>query len=255
MSSVLVHDDDAVRVVTVNRPDRLNALDDECRRGLLGALETAAADDDVAVVVLTGAGRAFCTGQDVTMSDELADAGATVRETYNPLAATLRRTDKPVIAAINGPAVGAGLGLALSCDLRVMGRNAYLACSFSRVALVPDTGTTVALLRQLGHARAFEVALSGRKIGADEAAATGLVNEVVDGDDVLGRALEIARELAAGPALAFGLTKQLLVAAARVDELELLAMEARAQGTAAASADHRNAVDAFLARGRAARTR
>jgi 2-(1,2-epoxy-1,2-dihydrophenyl)acetyl-CoA isomerase len=248
LSSVLVDDDGAVRIVTLNRPDRLNALDDECRRALLAALEHAAADSDVRVIVLTGAGRAFCTGQDVSAAEELEDAGATVSETYNPLAVAIRGMGKPVIAAINGLAVGAGLGLALSCDLRVIGSGAYLACSFSRVGLVPDTGTTVGLLRQLGHARAFEIAVSGRKIRAEEAVSSHLVNEAVDDADVLDRAVEMARELAAGPALAFALTKELLVAAAREDELEVLELEARAQGVAASSSDHHDAVAAFLSR-------
>lgn len=246
MNSVLVDDDCAVRIVTLNRPDRLNALDDQCRRALLSALTNAAADPNVRVILLTGAGRAFCTGQDVTASEELDDAGTTVRDTYNPLAATIRRLDKPVVAAINGPAVGAGLGLALSCDLRVMGSEAYLACSFSRVGLVPDTGTTVALLRQLGHARAFAVAAFGRKVGAEEAASAYLVNEVVDHADVRDRAVAMARDLASGPSLAFALTKELLVAAAHIDEFDLLELEARAQGVAAASSDHHDAVAAFL---------
>jgi 2-(1,2-epoxy-1,2-dihydrophenyl)acetyl-CoA isomerase len=245
---VLVADDGPVRTITLNRPERLNALDDPCRRALLSALEDAAEDDAVRVIVLTGAGRAFCTGQDVTASEELEDAGATVSKTYNPLARILRAIDKMVIASVHGPAVGAGLGLALACDIRIMGSDAYLACSFSRVGLVPDTGTTVALLRRLGHAHAFAVAVSGRKIGAEEALAVRLVNEVVDPPETLDRALAVAHELAAGPAEAQALTKELLVAADRLDEFELLDLEARAQGIAAASDFHREAVDAFLER-------
>jgi 2-(1,2-epoxy-1,2-dihydrophenyl)acetyl-CoA isomerase len=250
MPSVLTADHDRVRVVTINRADKLNALDEPCRLDLLSALRSAADDDGVRVVLLTGAGRAFCTGQDVNASEELEDAGATVADTYNPLARVLREMGKPVIAAINGPAVGAGLGLALCCDLRIMADTAYLACSFSRVGLVPDTGTTVGLLRRLGHAWAFEAAVTARRIPADEALAVRLVNEIVSGDQLLERALERGATLAAGPTEALALTKELFVRAAREDEFAVLEHEARAQGAAASLPYHRDAVAAFLARGR-----
>jgi 2-(1,2-epoxy-1,2-dihydrophenyl)acetyl-CoA isomerase len=248
MTSVLTRDEGMVRVITLNRPDRLNALDAPTRAALLAALNDAVERDDVRVIVLTGAGRAFCTGQDVSASDELVDADATVRDTYNPLAVALRCSPKPVIAAINGPAVGAGLGLALACDLRLIAETAYLACSFSRVGLVPDTGTSTMLVRLLGHAHAFEVAVSARKIAADEALATRLVNEVVEDDRLTERALELARGLADGPALAYTLTKQQLVAAAQQPEADLLELEAKNQGIAAASDDHKRAVASFLSR-------
>jgi len=250
MSAVLVEDDGAVRVVTINRPDKLNSLDVQTRVALRDALESAAADDAVRVVVLTGSGRAFCTGQDVAALDELVDAGATVRDTYNPLARALRTMPKPAVAAINGPAVGAGLGLALCCDLRVMAQSAFLSCIFSQVALVPDTGTTAALLRALGHAHAYEAAVTGRRIGADEALAARLVNEVVDDEGLQARARELAHTLANGPALAYRLTKELFVAAAERGEGELLALEAEFQGRAADDPDHAAAIEAFLSKRR-----
>jgi len=248
MTPVRTDDHGRVRLVTLNRADKLNALDAPCRLALLEALEAAVTDDGVRVVVLTGAGRAFCTGQDVAAADELVDAGATVANTYNPLARILREMPKPVIAAVNGPAVGAGLGLALSCDLRYMAEDAYLACSFSRVGLVPDTGTTVALVRRLGHAWAFEVATSARRISAAEALDSRLINEVFAPEDLLEEALRRADTLAAGPAEAFALTKQLMVQAEREDEFAVLEREAHAQGVAATSDDHREAVAAFLAK-------
>ena len=248
MTSTLVEDHGPVRTVAINRPEKLNALNAPCRSELLTALSEAADDHRVLVVILTGNGRAFSTGQDVEASSELADAEATVRETYNPLARILREMDKPTVAAINGPAVGAGLGLALSCDLRYMARSAYLACSFSRVALVPDTGTTVALVRQLGHARAMEVALLARKITAEEALEAHLVNAVLDDDRLRTSVLETALTLADGPAQAFGLTKKLMVQAANEPELAVLEREASYQGIAAASEDHQKAIAAFLAR-------
>jgi 2-(1,2-epoxy-1,2-dihydrophenyl)acetyl-CoA isomerase len=144
--------------------------------------------------------------------------------------------------------VGAGIGVALSCDVAVMARSAYLSCAFGRVGLVPDTGTTAVLARQMGHMRAYEAATTGRRIGGEEALALGLVNEVVDDAAVLDRAVERGHELAAGPALAFALTKQLLVAAVRRHELELLELEAQSQGRAARSDDHREAIEAFAGR-------
>jgi 2-(1,2-epoxy-1,2-dihydrophenyl)acetyl-CoA isomerase len=248
MSSVLVENHGPVCVVAINRPDKLNALDEPCRLELLSALTEAAGDEAVRVVALTGIGRAFCTGQDLGAVSELEDAGATVRDTYNPLARILREMGKPAIAAVNGPAVGAGLGLALCCDLRYMARSAYLACSFSRVALVPDTGTTVALVRHLGHARALELALTGRKVSAEEAEDAHLINGVVADDDLLDAVLETARTLAAGPARAFALTKQLMVRAANQPEFEVLEEEAAFQGLAAHTDDHREAIAAFHAR-------
>lgn len=248
MDPVRVDTRDGVQLISLNRAEKLNALDARCRAALLGALEDAAAAEHVRAVVLTGTGRAFCTGQDVSAADELVDAGATVANSYNPLARILRTMSKPVIAAINGPAVGAGLGLALSCDLRYMADDAYLACSFSRVGLVPDTGTTVALVRRLGHAWAFEVAVSARRISAAEALETRLVNEVVPTARLLEDALACAELVAAGPPEAFALTKQLMVAAEREDEFVVLEQEADAQGQAAMSAAHREAVAAFLAK-------
>jgi 2-(1,2-epoxy-1,2-dihydrophenyl)acetyl-CoA isomerase len=248
VSTVTTAVEDRVLTITIDRPERLNALDEPTRRALHAALEAGHRDPGVGALVLTGAGRAFCTGQDVTAGEELVDAGATVAQTYNPLVVAIRSTPKPVLAAVNGPAVGAGLGLALTCDLSVMGESAYLSCAFSRVGLVPDTGTTVGLLRALGHARAYEAAVTARRIGAEEALAAGLVNEVVADDAVLARTQERGRELAAGPALAFGLTKELLVAAARTHELDVLELEARSQGRAADTEHSREAIAAFVAR-------
>lgn len=248
MSSVVTRERDGVRTVALNRPDRLNALDEPCRVELLGALTDAGSAAAVGAVVLTGEGRAFCTGQDVAASEELLDAGATVADTYNPLARAIRAMPKPVIAAINGPAVGAGLGLALCCDLRLMAADSYMACAFGRVGLVPDTGTTIGLVRALGHAWAFEAAVSGRRIGAEEALAARLVNEVVPGADLAARTTELAARLAAGPQPALALTKELMVAAVRQGEDEVLELEARFQGIAAASEAHHEAIAAFHSR-------
>lgn len=246
MGPVDLEKQSGVAQITINRPDRLNALDGPCRAAMLEALEDAANDGTIRAVVLTGAGRAFCTGQDVAASEELVDAGTTVRDTYNPLAREIRGMPKPVVAAINGPAVGAGLGLALMCDLRFMAEGAYLACSFSRVGLVPDTGASVGLVRLLGHARAYELAVTARRVPAEEALRLGMVNRVVPDDDLLAAAEELAEQLARGPTLAFALTKEAFAAVTELPEDAVLELEAKNQGIAAASGDHKEGVAAFL---------
>jgi 2-(1,2-epoxy-1,2-dihydrophenyl)acetyl-CoA isomerase len=239
---------DGVARIALNRPEQLNSLDLPLRQGLLGVLRRAASDEAVRAVILTGEGRAFCSGQDLGAAEELVDAGATVAESYNPIARCLREMDKPVVAAVNGLAVGAGMGLALCCDEIVMSEKAFFSCAFVRVGLVPDTGVTSALVRTLGHARAFELARTARRVGADEALALGLVNEVVAPEALEDAALTRARELAAGPALALALTKRLLVRAAHEELDVMLDLEAEAQGAAAAAPDHAEGVAAFDAK-------
>ena len=156
--------------------------------------------------------------------------------------------DKPVIAAVNGLAVGAGMGLALACDEIVMARSAFLACAFGRVGLVPDSGVTSILVHRLGHARAFELARTGRRITGEEAFALGLINEATDDDALLASALGRAREVVAGPAYALALTKR-LINRARTDPPDtMLDLEASAQGAAAATTEHAEGVAAFDAK-------
>ncbi|MFF0148424.1 short chain enoyl-CoA hydratase /enoyl-CoA hydratase [Amycolatopsis sulphurea] len=235
---------DAVLTITLDRPRSMNALTESCRRELLTALH-GAADPAVRAVVLTGAGRAFCVGQDLSATDELVRADVTVRDTYNPLVRALKELDKPVIAAVNGPAVGAGTGLALACDLRLMAETAYFACSFSKVGLVPDTGLSHELVRSLGHARAYELAATGRTIGAAEAAQWGLVNRVVPLEALAKEAGDLAGQLSRGPGLALALTKRLFTAAAHAGGDTMLEREALSQGVAAATAEHTEGVAAF----------
>jgi 2-(1,2-epoxy-1,2-dihydrophenyl)acetyl-CoA isomerase len=237
-STVTVVRDGAVATITLDRPDRLNALDLSTRRALVAALRGIANDDTVRAVVLTGAGRAFCVGQDLTVEAELTHAGETIAGTYNPLAQTIAGIPQPVIASVNGAAVGAGMGLALACDLRIAADSATFTCAFGRVGLVPDTSVSWHLVRELGHARAFDLATSGRTLTAAEAAALGLLNEVVPAAGLADRAAERAAELAAGPTHAFTLTKQQFRAAAEISFDASLAMEARHQGFAADHPDH-----------------
>jgi 2-(1,2-epoxy-1,2-dihydrophenyl)acetyl-CoA isomerase len=230
--------DGTVATVTLQRPGKLNALDRATRWELTDTLRAVGADTGVRAVVLTGSGRAFCVGQDLAETGELEHADETVAGSYNPLAQTIAHLPKPVIAAVNGPAVGAGLGLALVCDQRLAAESAMLSCAFGKVGLVPDTGVSWYLVRELGYARAFSYAATGKQIGAAEAHSLGLVNEVVPDDELAARAYELARLLAAGPAHALALTKRQFRAASEQSFEASLAMEAHHQGSAAAHPDH-----------------
>lgn len=248
MSNIGISRDGLVATVTLNRPDRLNALDEPTRLELVDHLGALARDPDVGALLLTGAGRAFCVGQDLAAAAELDDAHDTVERTYNPLVRLLAGMGKPVVAAVNGAAVGAGVGLALACDVVLLARGASLSCAFGRMALVPDSGVAWALTRQVGYARAFDLARSGRRVGADEAAALGLVTRVVGDAELAETAAHEAAELAAGPAKTLALTKQLLREAAQLPFEQVLEREALAQGIAAGHDDHVTRRSAFLSK-------
>jgi len=243
---VLITRDGPVATLTLNRPDRYNALTTGLRGELRAALDELAGDDAVRAVVLTGAGRAFCSGQDLKEFGEVADVEQAIIDQYNPIIERLTTMEKPVIAAINGPCAGAGLGFALACDLRVMAAGAFLSCAFVSIGLVPDSGTSWFLARMVGYERALELALTGRRVGADEARALGLVLDVVPDAEIAAGAATLAGRLAAGPTPATGLTKTLLRESLDAPLTTLLAQEARLQVGALASADHREGVQAFL---------
>jgi 2-(1,2-epoxy-1,2-dihydrophenyl)acetyl-CoA isomerase len=234
-----------VATITLRRPDRLNALDVRTRHALLDTLTEVASDEDARVVVLTGTGRAFCVGQDLAAVEELERAEETVAGTYNPIAQLLSDMPQVVIGAVNGLAVGAGLGLTLACDLRIAARSASFSCAFGKVALVPDTSVSWHLVRELGHARAMELALSGRAFSASEALALGLLNEVVADEDLVSRVEELAAILASGPVLSQRLTKRAFRCAPTMTLAESLALEARHQGQAARHPDQVEGRTAF----------
>jgi 2-(1,2-epoxy-1,2-dihydrophenyl)acetyl-CoA isomerase len=238
--------DGGVVTITLNRPDVLNAFDSAMHAAFKEALGEAG-DPDVRAVVLTGAGRGFCVGQDLNEFKEAAgDIGERLRSTYNPNVRALRALEKPVIAAVNGPAAGAGLSLACACDLRLAATSASFVPAFVSIGLVPDTGATYFVARLLGYSRAFEWLCSGRALSAADAHAWGLVAEVVGDGRLLARAADVAATLAALPTRAIGLTKRLLERAGLSSLEDQLELEADLQTEAAQSADFKEGVAAFL---------
>ena len=246
--------DSGVAVVTLDRPEVLNAFDDDLGVQALRALETAAADDDVRCIVLTGAGRAFSAGEDLAAlqrgydDGRPPDLGRILAERYNPLVRVLATAPKPVVAAINGVAAGAGVGLALACDVRIVHEKARLALAFAGVGLVPDSAALWFLARIVGSAAAFELARRAAPVPADEAVALGLVNEVVPADSFEEAWRSRAGELAQGPTRAYALTKRLLLDALARPLDDQLEAEVAAQREAGASEDHLEGVRAFLAK-------
>ena len=246
MAEVETTRDGAVLTITLNRPDVLNAFNADLHRALSSALGDAQADD-VRAVVITGAGRGFCVGQDLTEFREApGDIGERLRGNYHPNILALRRLEKPVLAAVNGPAAGAGLSFACACDLRLAAVGATFVPAFINIGLVPDSGGTYFVRRLLGTARAFEWMTSGRRLSAVEALEWGLVSEVVEDKKLAERAAERAAALAAMPTRGIGLTKRLFDHAENATLEEQLELEAQLQTAATKTADFREGVDAFL---------
>ena len=244
MPEVEVTRNGAVQTITLNRPDVLNALDGETKRLLLDAVKQAR-DPEVRAVLLTGAGRGFCAGQDLTEFGEAPDIGAALRAGYHPVALGIRALEKPVLAAVNGAAAGAGLSLAALCDIRIAADSASFTPGFVRIGLIPDSGGSFFIARILGPARAFEWMSSGRRLSADEALAWGLVSEVVPADGLAARAAELAAELAALPTRAIAMNKRLFDHAWTASLEEQLELEAQLQTAAARSEDFAEGVAAF----------
>ena len=236
----------SVMTITLNRPDVLNAFNKAMHDGLAAALKEARGPE-VRAVVLTGAGRGFCVGQDLTeFRDAAGDIGARLRDTYHPNVVAIRALEKPVIAAVNGAAAGAGLSFACACDLRIASDSASFVPAFINVGLVPDSGGTFFVTRILGYARAFEWLTSGRKLSAAEAHAWGLVSEVVEAEALSSKVAEAAAGLAAMPTRGIGMTKRLLDHAERATLEEQLEWEAQLQTVATGTNDFREGVSAFL---------
>jgi 2-(1,2-epoxy-1,2-dihydrophenyl)acetyl-CoA isomerase len=246
MAEVETERDGAVLTITLNRPDVLNAFNAAMHAGLASALD-AASGTEVRAVVVTGAGRGFCVGQDLTEFREAAgDIGERLRSTYHPNILAIRALEKPVIAAVNGPAAGAGLSLACACDIRIAADAASFVPAFIGIGLVPDSGGSFFIHRLLGYARAFEWMTSNRRLTAAEAHAWGLVSEIVEADTLAARAAELAREYAERATRAVAMTKRLFEHAGTATVAQQLELEAKLQAEATETEDFAEGVAAFL---------
>ncbi len=243
--TIAISTDSHVTTITLDRPDALNALNATMRRELLAALKQAGRDDAVRAVVVTGAGRGFCSGADLRGGSSEREFRRVRTREYHPLVELMRSMPKPIVAAVNGVAAGAGVSLALACDLVIASVDARFVPAFHRIGLVPDSGLTRTLVRALGRHRAFEVLLGERTLGADEAHAAGLVAAVIPADQLAEATRALAERLAAGPTSAIGMTKRLINAAEQDPLIESLAAEAALQGVAGRGADHAEGVAAF----------
>lgn len=239
---------DGVLTVTLNRPDVLNAVNEQLSKDLQESLRFADRSVDVRCVVLTGAGRGFCSGQDLRDRAGVGDVSYadSIRRRYNPLILRLSTMEKPIIAAVNGVAAGAGCNVALAADIRIASDRARFIEVFSRIGLIPDSGGTYHLPRLVGLAKAFELAYTADEIAADEALRIGLVNRVVPHDDLLTATMDLARRLAEGPTRGYGLTKRAFRYAMSAPLDAALEYEAHMQEIAGHTADHHEGVKAFL---------
>lgn len=250
MADLIEEHTDGVAILTLNRPDRLNALSPAMVDSLVAALERLAKSAEVGAIVLTGSGRGFCAGGDVKAMADAAERDFDTRlallNHVHRLPMLLHTIPKVVIALVNGPAVGAGLALALACDFRIAAQSASLATGFARVGLSGDYGGTWFMTRLLGPERARDLYFSGRKLGSDEALRLGLVSDVVADDALLKDGLERARRLAGGPRLALGYMKRNLIEAESGTLASVLQMEAIHQARTGTSDDHKEASRAFV---------
>lgn len=249
--TVLAKMQDGFLQITLNRPDRLNAFNEAMHHDLRELLTDAQTDRDIRAVLLTGAGRGFCAGQDLSDRDmrdggEAPDLGHTIETLYNPLIRQIRSLAKPVICAVNGVAAGAGANIAFACDIVLAAHSAKFIQAFSKIGLVPDSGGSWLLPRLIGEARAKALTLTGEPLPARTAADWGLIWKTVPDTDLMKEASELAERLAAGATTGLGLTKQLIQDAADQSLDSHLDAERDAQRQAGRTTDYREGVAAFL---------
>jgi len=243
--TVLYQIDGGVATITLNRPQAYNAFDRRMHAELVRVLKEAERDSAVRCIVITGAGKAFCSGQDLKDLAPDESFGALVRERYNPLVLKLRAIPKPLVAAVNGVAAGAGMSLALACDFRVAVDSARFATAFANVGLVPDTGMSYLLPRLIGYARALELCMLGGTLDAATAHGYGMLNAIATAADFPGVVRQLAERLANGPAAALGLTKRAFELGQHATFEQTLDYEAQAQQIAGAGAEYAEGLAAF----------
>ncbi|UCH27863.1 MAG: enoyl-CoA hydratase/isomerase family protein [Trueperaceae bacterium] len=244
--NVLVDFQDGVLQITMNRPEVLNALSLELLEELRHEFEDAAQNPEVRAVLFSGSGRGFCAGADLTSTRIGGDVGEVIERYYNPVVRAIVGMPKPVLAAVNGVASGAGLSLALACDMRLLSSSAVLTLGFTGIGLVMDAGCSYFLPRLIGRGRAFELAYSGRRIEAEEAKHLGLGEVVLEADSFSDDAWAYTRRVAMGPTLSFASVKEQLNRAEDNDFEVQLALEVKLQRRAVASEDAREGMAAFL---------
>jgi len=245
--TLVIEDTNGVRTITLNRPDALNTFNEALKIELADALAAAARDATARAVVITGAGRAFCAGQDLKdRANADVSLGESLRARYNPIIMRVREMEKPVIAAVNGVAAGAGCSLALACDLRIAAEGASFIQAFVRIGLIPDSGATFFLPRLAGLGKAFELAVTGDALQAGEAERLGMVNRVVPAAELMSVTMGLAGRLAQAPTRAIGLTKRAMNRALLSGLEESLDYEASMQELAGRTHDHAEGVQAFM---------
>ena len=250
MASVLVSLDSGVLSITLNRPEKLNAFNPDVHKLLREAIERAAADAQVRAVLLTGAGRGFCAGQDLSERDVSPgaapiDLAVSLGSNYNPLVRRLCELPKPIVCAVNGVAAGAGANLALACDIVLAARSARFVQAFSRIGLIPDCGGSYFLPRLVGGARAMGLAMLAESVGAEQAEQWGMIWRAVDDASLTAEAAALARRLAAGPTRGYGLLKRAMAASSGNSLDAQLDLERDLQREAGLSEDYREGVSAF----------
>jgi 2-(1,2-epoxy-1,2-dihydrophenyl)acetyl-CoA isomerase len=247
-SPVLKDTQEGVHTITLNSPARFNALSEAMLSGLSDALRAADRDPGVRAIVLTGAGQGFCSGADLTefkMDGGSLDLGDALRKRFNPLTLRMRASEKPILAAINGVAAGAGLSLALACDLRYAAASARLVLAFVRIGLVPDAGSLYFLPRLVGPGKALEMAWTGDPVSAEDACGLGMVNKVLPDDEVLSATQQLAARLARGPAKTIGLIKRAINQSHEQSLERMLEIEANYQTLASRDSNFTEGVAAF----------
>lgn len=248
--SILVERSGGLVTLTLNRPDKLNAFTGEMNRSLQLALAAARDAEDCRAILVTGAGRAFCAGQDLADPEAAPDRdlGEVLEHLYNPLIRLIRSIEKPIVCAVNGVAAGAGANLALACDIVLAARSAKFIQAFAKIGLVPDSGGTWSLVKLLGEARAKGLAMTGMPLPAETAAAWGLIWQAVDDAALMAEARKLAGDLAAGPTYGLGLTKRALQSASSHSLDSQLELERDLQSEAGRSPDYAEGLAAFAER-------
>jgi 2-(1,2-epoxy-1,2-dihydrophenyl)acetyl-CoA isomerase len=249
-SSILFDVNAGYATITLNRPDKLNSFNDAMHAELRDAVSTCESDNEIRAVLITGAGRGFCAGQDLSDRNSgdapLPDLGDTLERNYNPLVRRLRALAKPVVCAVNGVAAGAGANMALACDIVLAARSASFIQAFCKIGLIPDAGGTYTLPRLVGHARALGLSMLGDKLPAEQAAQWGLIWRVVDDDQLMPEAIKLCAHFATQPTHALALMKKALNASLDHNLDQQLEVERNLQRSAGQSEDFREGVKAFL---------